>query len=588
MKKLFQVFLALSIFANIFGCSSVFEPLSTSTSIKLNVNEILSRVVTTWNSDQGAELKVTIYGNGIKTQSKTIYMTENEYQECFEENSTIIFSDIPEGKEVTITAEFNILASNTNQKEYITSTANGNSYTSSYKGTVKYKTGDKEHPVINLTPSFPAKCEKTFHIVNNTTDKDTKYTLGSFFTSNTYSQLLSDVGGESETRKSIGLILDEDITINYSVNMGRELNSFFCDFYIDLNGKTITFKTNELIDSSNPSDTANINISYGNNVYIFNGTITSNDTESNQFSMLFSTTTGKLQFKNCTFKNIPNRIINAYSEGELIIIDCTFNNNVISLSEVSDYKSVISLYEDEEYHFSPTLYIYNSSFKNCKSLTTQNGTQRGKAIIRVKGTAHIYDCTFEADYTNLNCEYASILEIQDSSKLYLTGSHIKTRGTSPAVYGLGDSQVFLDYQDQENKYFTSKNSSIDAQNAIKLTGYVNENYNLNSYLIIANNAMLSGTVNFEGVMGAIAITDVASIPKICTVNYTNKSKIKLNITFKGLESTPNPLLGNTRIIITSRDEIIYDDISCEETINHITLLNEDLIINDEGELELAN
>lgn len=567
MKKLSFLFSTLLIAFWLLSCSSVLEPNTNSdkTSITLDLNKIVSREI----DSVVAEISISIKGDGIN-KTKKVYYDGGLYKETFQgdfRESTLVFEDIPSKKNVTIEILLNDIY-----------------YNQSYSGKTNYITGTGAIPEIALTKAIPVNEEYKFHIKNEEDPNNSIYSLESFFQNE--EALLSDI----EPGENILLIVDEDITLTANITPTNENNLYY---YINLNGHKLTLNTF----ISPDGNSTNFIIGENKNLLFFNGIITTDETQTTSSNIafeLYGTTSegGTLFFKNIEFTNLKNRIVNCYGTGTATFVNCKFLNcERNSLRE--DTASLISFYphvDSETYDtYAGTLQMRNTSFNNCKTYSDANS----KALIRVKGTAYITDSTINIDYSDKDCvdESAAAIELKDNSNLYLNGTAItlsSSDNSNHAIYVSGDSKVYLDGDSTNlNASRTTHSSSINAQNAIKLTSYVEEGYNANSYLIIANNAMLSGTVNFEGVMDDTNITDVASIPKICTVNYTNKSKIKLNITFKDQDSTPSPLVGDTRIIITPEDEIIFDEIDIEETINHITLLNDDLKINEEGELELA-
>jgi len=561
MKKLSFLFSTLLIAFWLLSCSSVLEPNTNSdkTSITLDLNKIVSREI----GSAAAEISITIKGDGIN-KTKKVYYDGGLYKETFQgdfRESTLVFEDIPSKKNVTIEILLNDIY-----------------YNQSYSGKTNYITGTGAIPEIALTKAIPVNEEYEFHIKNEEDRINGIYSLQTFFQNK--EPFLSDI----EIGQNILLILDEDITLTANITPTNENNLYY---YINLNGHKLTL-------NSGDANSTNFTIGENKNLLFFNGTITTDETQTTSSNIafeLYSTTSegGTLFFKNIEFTNLKNRIVNCYGAGTATFVDCKFLNcERNSLRE--DTASLISFYPHEDPEtYAGTLQMRNTSFNNCKTYNDSNS----KALIRVKGTAYITDSTINIDYSDKDCvdESAAAIELKDNSNLYLNGTAItlsSSDNSNHAIYVSGGSFVYLDGDSTNlNASRTTHSSSINAQNAIKLTSYVEEGYNVNSYLIIANNAMLSGTVNFEGVMDGTNTTQVASIPKICTVNYTNKSKIKLNITFKDQESTPSPLVGDTRIIITPEDEIIFDEIDIEETISHITLLNEKLQINEEGELELA-
>lgn len=224
------------------------------------------------------------------------------------------------------------------------------------------------------------------------------YSLADFFESKTEIFNKNKVLDDAD----IHLILKEDITLDPNSIVIDDSDTH--NYYLDLNGHTLTAKT---VDSSGSAN-ASYTIDYGSTAsfYIYNGKIAQESTEtaSNyafaKNSIKEENKQGLVTLCGLEFENFNQKIAYQYGSGEISIEYCDFkdcqpNEDTQGLIEVSMYEV-----SSNNTYLGGTISQIGNRFTGCKNISTSTPPYSNPLLV-IKGTMDIVDCEFDIDYTSL-------------------------------------------------------------------------------------------------------------------------------------------------------------------------------------------
>ncbi len=596
MKKLSTILLsiaALSLISVCTGCSNAFESISETSSIKINTRELLAGVSanrSVYARQVGeeiiAELSITVSGSGIKTQTKNIGFTGRTMEEYLNGDKSIVFTGIPEGKEITISGKYKRLPTET--------------YPERWTGTVKYITGSKEPVILELTSDIPFT-GTTFQIVNTAAAEDFTQYLENGGNTFTFAQIFEN---ESTLGCVKGSTIELNVTENITLDSPLILASTGVYYHINLNGHKLILNYNqENYENSKAGFSIKLNDSAEevnvpeSNLYFYNGTITSTEDDDSTITLFYLNGCDKggiISFKNCTFTNLKHQIIECNGEGTVIFNSCTIKDCTLTSEESSFIQTSVwtdGAVNNPTYGYS-TLKMRNTTIKNCKTYTKNIEIAAVNPLITAKGTAIITDCNFETDYSSLQeaAGKATVLLVKDWSTAAITGTKIVSKGSLYAVKTEAKANLLFNfkatYSDDGYSYYTEdKSSVIAADNAINLCteaqGNTGAPYYETAYLAAAYDTKITGKIQ-------VGKTVSDTVQDGYSLIGTYKLKNILNVEIF-TEETPAPS-NDFPIVFGSDYTEVFPGLCIDpanldkikDTVSRINLLNEDYMLNSEG------
>jgi hypothetical protein len=569
MKKLSAILLSIAALSLFFSCSNAFESITLKQSVKVDVSDFLARTAVSMDGDSAAVLTVTVSSDNMESQTQTVYFSKEECKSLADDRISdkleFTFKGIPQGKRITVTAEFKLLDSID-----VTPDDNFAPYSGRvWKGVSHINTGKENTAEISLTEDIPLT-ENTIYIIKNSViadDPDYK----------TLKDTLEYTGFENGEK--VKLIFTDNITVDSPITIPAK----GVYYYVDLNGHSLILNYDEknyagydnkfsiMLDNSDNSI-----VDYGiSNLYLFNGSIKTDDTsyQSDNFAHFYLdgySNGGILAFKNIEFTGLKNQIIKCSGKGSISIVNSSFTDCSINKADSLILTEQVEVTNNGETEYcSVTLSVRDCIFSSC-SVKNSNGIIA--PYITFKGTASIVNSRFNADYsgnsTDNDSSASSIIKACDTSTLYLEGTSISSKGKAYAIYAEPAASVLLDTNDSLQIRY--KPTVIDSENAVYLSASL-DGYKNSSYLIASRQAEIKGNVFLDYFTDDLNISDIMGFSKIGTINLSSKIRIKINqipeiytICDGGIIHTDYPGIDEPAKVITHIDTSLIERYTVNE------------------------